>query len=209
MFEFSSYLARLSFPPFKTLQRIPMTFWSKTALPLLRVANPVSFLPCLSNTKILIEWRWTENRWKINHNSPLFPEKNSAALCQARFGCRWTRWKICEKRNLTNVGAVPFLGIMRERFWPNNSSHVGCLEVVQKGRPSWWAPEAAVEECRVFPNHHGFGFGWRQSRTTFTVTAFTPIFHVDVSPGCYHGLGADWSPWRQCLIWERPNPSCM
>lgn len=81
IFEFSSYLARLSFPPFKTLQRIPMTFWSKTALPLLRVANPVSFPPCLNNAKILIEWRWTENRWKINDNSPLFPGKKTAQHC--------------------------------------------------------------------------------------------------------------------------------
>ena len=51
------------------------------------------------------------------------------------------------------------------------SSHVGCLEVVQKGRLSWWA---------IFPKHHGFELGWRQSRTTLLVTAFTSMFHVDV-----------------------------
>ena len=170
IFEFSSYLARLSFPPFKTLQRIPMTFWSKTALPLLRVANPVSFSPCLNNTKILIEWRWTENRWKINDNSPLFPGKKPRSIVPGQIWMPLNAVENLRKKKSDECG------IVRKRFWPNNSSHVGCLEVVQKGRPSWWALEAAVEECRIFPNLHGFGFGWRQSRTTFTVTAFTPCF---------------------------------
>lgn len=115
IFEFSSYLARSSFPPFKT----------KDSNDFLKQNSFAAAACCKSSVLFtLLEQHEDSNRMEMNREQmedqrqlTTFPRKKTAQHCaRPDLDAAERGGKYAKKRNLTNVEAVPFLGIMREIF---------------------------------------------------------------------------------------------